>query len=196
MPKKTFKTAIESGHVAIIQIKENQPKLLANCRKITKVNKPVSEFSKRNKGRGRKESRTARIFNFEEFGEKTEWGNYIKSIVEINRIRRVFNTKEKKYKYSKEISFYASTTDEFTAKEFEDIIRNHWGIENRNHYVRDVSMCEDKSRIRVNPEIFIALRSFSLNIMRSNNVDNVANEQYRNSLNIDNILKYKYVINS
>jgi hypothetical protein len=29
--------------------------------------------------------------------------------------------------------------------------RNHWGIENKNHHVRDVTMGEDKFRIRTNP---------------------------------------------
>jgi hypothetical protein len=37
------------------------------------------------------------------------------------------------------------------------------GIENRNHYVRDVSCDEDRSRIRDNPGIIARARSFALN---------------------------------
>ena len=48
------------------------------------------------------------------------------------------------------------------------------GIENRNHYVRDVSCDEDKSRIRDNPGIMARARSFALNIMRKNGITNVA----------------------
>ncbi|VAX37316.1 hypothetical protein MNBD_UNCLBAC01-53, partial [hydrothermal vent metagenome] len=73
-------------------------------------------------------------------------------------------------------------------------IRNHWSIENSNHYVRDVSMNEDKSRIRINSDIFARLRSFALNIMRSNDVKNIGAEMYGNALNLDNVLNYRGVI--
>ena len=58
-------------------------------------------------------------------------------------------------------------------------IRGHWGIENRLHYVRDVSFREDDSRIRCNPGIFARLRSFAANILRYNNVHNMSNGRYR-----------------
>ena len=55
-------------------------------------------------------------------------------------------------------------------------------------------MNEDKSRIRKNPDIFATLRSFGLNAMKKNNVDYISREMFRNSLNIDNILKrYKWL---
>ncbi|MBC7953927.1 MAG: transposase [Rhodospirillaceae bacterium] len=62
----------------------------------------------------------------------------------------------------------------FPATAWAAAIRGHWGIENRNHYVRDVSCDEDKSRIRDNPGIIARARSFALNIMRKNGITNVA----------------------
>jgi predicted transposase YbfD/YdcC len=47
-----------------------------------------------------------------------------------------------------------------------DATRGHWGIENCNHHVRDVTFEEDKSRIRIKPLIMASLRSFALNILR------------------------------
>ncbi len=61
-------------------------------------------------------------------------------------------------------------------------IRRHWGIENRNHHVRDVSCDEDKSRIRDNPGIMARARSFALNILRTNGITNVAQALW-NALN-------------
>ena len=70
------------------------------------------------------------------------------------------------------------------------LARGHWGIENKSHYVRDVTMGEDKSRIRTNPHIFAKLRSFALNILRKNDVQNVSLELFENCLNLDNVLNY------
>ncbi|MCP4933756.1 MAG: transposase, partial [bacterium] len=71
-------------------------------------------------------------------------------------------------------------------------IRSHWGIENRNHYVRDVSMAEDASRIRTNPDIFARARSFALNILRANGEQNIADALWRNALDFNRPLKYRY----
>ncbi len=38
-----------------------------------------------------------------------------------------------------------------TAFQFYPRIRGYWGVENRVHYVRDVTQGEDKSRIRTTP---------------------------------------------
>lgn len=55
-------------------------------------------------------------------------------------------------------------------------------------------MGEDKSRIRTNPHIFAKLRSFALNILRKNNVENVSLELFDNSMALDNVLNYVGVL--
>jgi predicted transposase YbfD/YdcC len=60
------------------------------------------------------------------------------------------------------------------AQEIAKAIRNHWGIENRNHYVRDVTFREDASRIRKKPGHFARLRNVALNLLRANRVTNIA----------------------
>lgn len=54
-------------------------------------------------------------------------------------------------------------------------------------------MKEDASRIRKNPAVFARLRSFALNIMRHNGVENIGAELYRNALSFDLILAYEGV---
>jgi hypothetical protein len=46
--------------------------------------------------------------------------------------------------------------------------RGHWGIENGLHYVKDVTMGEDKSTIHVGngPKIMAALRNTALSLLR------------------------------
>jgi len=108
----------------------------------------------------------------------------------VERKREIFDTKKKQWKNTDETVYYISTIF-LSAEEFCRSVRNHWGIENRNHHVRDVSMNEDKSRIRNNPGVFARLKSFALNIFRVNRVKNITDELYYNCINIKNIFSYK-----
>jgi hypothetical protein len=67
-------------------------------------------------------------------------------------------------------------------------IRGHWGIENRNHHVRDRTLAEDASRIRRKPGVFARLRSFALNILRGHGVANVSKALDSNALSLDRLL--------
>lgn len=108
----------------------------------------------------------------------------------MTRLRNKLNTKKKEWELSKEISYYLSTFI-VRAKEFLKIIKDHWRIENINHYVRDVSFKEDLSRIRVNPSAFAILRSFGINILRNNNVTNISGERFLNCCKFERIFSYK-----
>ena len=124
--------------------------------------------------------------------EAEQW-DLVKVVIKVQRYRQLFNTKTKTWKNSDETSFYISTIV-LSAPEFCQAIRDHWGIENRNHYVRDVTMGEDKSRIRTNPHIFAKLRSFALNILRHNQVDNVSLELFENAMNLAKVLNYEGIL--
>jgi predicted transposase YbfD/YdcC len=65
-------------------------------------------------------------------------------------------------------------------------IRSHWGIENRLHWVLDVSFAEDDSRVRVGhgPENLAILRHFALNLLRRDlSKGSVATKRFRAALN-------------
>lgn len=54
--------------------------------------------------------------------------------------------------------------------------RGHWSIENRSHYVRDVTFGEDASRIRKGhaPRTLATLRNALLTHLRAQGVTNIA----------------------
>ena len=54
--------------------------------------------------------------------------------------------------------------------------RGHWGIENRLHYVRDVTMKEDASQVRSGaaPQVMAALRNTVLGLLRQVGTSNIA----------------------
>ena len=54
--------------------------------------------------------------------------------------------------------------------------RGHWEIENRLHYVRDVTMKEDASQVRSGsaPQVMAALRNTTLGLLRQTGATNIA----------------------
>ena len=120
---------------------------------------------------------------------RKKWDD-VRVILKVERKREISDTEKKQWKNSDETAYYIPTIL-LSAEDFCKAIRGHWGIENRNHYVRDVTMNEDKSRIRDNPNIFSMLKSFAINILRINEVSNIASELFYNCINLSNILNYK-----
>ena len=187
--KKTLQTAKETGNEVIVQVKGNQKTLLKDCQTLAQTRPPDDVYQEPlTKTRNRIESRRVELFIRPTLTDKEQWA-LVNVVVKVDRYRQLFDTKTKRWQNSDETSFYISTIV-LSAAEFCQAIRNHWGIENRNHYVRDVSMGEDKSRIRINPHIFAKLRSFALNILRKNKVENVSLELFENCMNLDKVLNY------
>lgn len=55
-------------------------------------------------------------------------------------------------------------------------LRGHWGIENKVHWVRDVTLDEDRSQVRSGaaPEAFATCRNLALTLLRRRGCENVA----------------------
>ena len=68
-------------------------------------------------------------------------------------------------------------------KRLSKFIRDHWKIENSEHYVLDVTFAEDASRIRrgTSPEISAAMRRMALNILQRDTTvkDNIRGKRMR-----------------
>jgi len=65
-------------------------------------------------------------------------------------------------------------------------VRGHWAIENRSHYVRDVTLGEDASRIRKGsgPEVMAAIRNATIGLLRLSGASNIAAAVRRNGSKI------------
>ena len=187
--KKTFEAARESGNFLIAQVKANQQTLLDAIETISATGDPVdTSLTVDKKRHGRFEQRLVETFDVAgRLG--ADWEGLIKSAVRVTRHTWRKDTKTGLWDPSREIAFYASQIT-LSAKASGAAIRHHWGIENRHHYVRDVSFFEDQSRIRNNPGHFARLRTFALNIMRANRTKNVSRELYINALNPHHALSY------
>jgi len=54
--------------------------------------------------------------------------------------------------------------------------RGHWSIENRLHWVRDVTFDEDRSQVRTKggPRVMATLRNLVISLFRLHSIDNIA----------------------
>lgn len=161
---------------------------------IIRFSKPESCCQTSEKARNRIEERSTSVYHDQmQFICDKQWSGYIESVICIKRQTSVFNTKEKRYKDRSEIAVYIANY-KVSATQSSGLIRKHWYIENKDHHVRDVTLREDESRIRVNPANMSTIRSFALNVLRKNNIQNIKGELYENSLDLYNLYTYKHFI--
>ena len=70
------------------------------------------------------------------------------------------------------------------------LIRGHWSIENRLHWVRDVTFDEDRSQVRKGsgPQVMACLRNTTIGLLRLKGVTNIAAARRRNACHADEAL--------
>ena len=77
-----------------------------------------------------------------------------------------------------ETSYYVSdlSRDQASPKHLASYIRQHWGIENRSHWVRDRVFDEDRSQVRVGgaPQVLAALRNLAISLLRLRGFKSIA----------------------
>ena len=191
--------ATDSGNALLAQVKANQPSLLATLQNIAAEQSPADRFESVDpKSHGRHETRLVETFDVQ--GKlDAEWDGLIVQAARVSRLTWYKDTRSGFWNATEEVSFYACQIA-LGAEAFGQAVRNHWGIENRSHYVRDVTFGEDRSRTRIKPVHFVRFRSFAinillnilLNILRANGVENIARELYVNALNFNNVLAYRF----
>lgn len=68
------------------------------------------------------------------------------------------------------------TPDEAGRQRLAGHVRGHWGIENKLHWVRDVTFDEDRSQVRVGsgPQVMATLRNLAIGVLRLAGETNIA----------------------
>jgi len=123
------------------------------------------------KGHGRIETR--RIWTSTELKGYLEFPYHEQGI----RIERTATDLKGKLLRHEVVSAITSLTPEQAGpKRLLQINREHWGIENKLHYVRDVTYDEDRCRIRTKsgPQVMATLRNLAIGILRLRKHTNIA----------------------
>jgi predicted transposase YbfD/YdcC len=182
LPKKTFEAAAAANAHLIVQLKDNQPILCQKTEAACAAAEPQSRVQTIDaKRRNRHETRTITVFDAKPAVKQTEWEAHVAALIRVERSTDVFQPATGLWKSSAETSFYLSNRP-VDAGIAAYAVRNHWGIENKSHYTRDVTLREDASRIRTNPGIFARMRSMAYNILRANQSDTIPQDRYAAAL--------------
>jgi len=96
-----------------------------------------------NKGHGRIDERKITVSS--QLNDFLDWP-FLKQVFELRRC--VKNTKTGEIKERVIYGFTSLAREEVTPKELLHLIRAYWGIENGLHYRRDVTLLEDRTRIK------------------------------------------------
>jgi predicted transposase YbfD/YdcC len=189
---KTIEAVKASGAEALLQVKGNQPSLEAAFEALPAGHAPRDCHVQTDKiRRNRAEKRVVEVFKAGSLLDLADWQSHA---VEAVRVTRTVLHQDValgwKWRLTREVAWYASTAEGNSAASYAAATRGHWGVENRVHYVLDVSMHEDASRVRKSPTILSILRSFALNILRFNKVKDVADALWRNAMNLNRALAY------
>ncbi len=169
-------------------VKDNQPTLHQQVQEVSATTTPLGSAHSHDKGRNRDERRTITVFDPADTLADTDWQPHVAAIIRVERRVYTRNAKTGLLRHSSETAFYVANTP-VTAACAAEAIRAHWKVENTSHYSRDVTLAEDRSRIRTNPGVFARLRSFAFNILKANQTDTLSQDRYRAGLaGIKNLL--------
>lgn len=144
---------VEGGGAYVLPVKENQPQLLEDIRTLFAPETCVKGFSpatkdfrsetKIEKGHGRIEKRTLTASS--ELKGYVTWP-YAEQVFKLEREFKRMNTGQVTHEVVYGIT--SLTAKEAGAKRLLEITRSHWGIESGLHYRRDVTLHEDRCRVR------------------------------------------------
>lgn len=158
-PKKTVEQIINSGNDYVIAVKKNQPKLYEWMQNQFEQRSPESVIDQIEHTRDRITQRTVSVLNAS-VGFDVAW-------VGVERLIRVERTGRRGTQPLHETMFYISSCAS-DANEFARRIRDHWHIENRLHYPKDVVFAEDSAPLcdGYAPANFAIIRTIALNLFR------------------------------
>lgn len=162
----------QQGAHFIFGAKDNQPRLAAAAEAAT-AGRPVV-FESHDRGHGRMEHRYFQVADFpEKLAEELDFP-YGAQFIAATRERADLGD----HLESEDTSYYV--TDLAAAQagpcQLAKYIRGHWGIENRNHYVRDKTFGEDLSSVRRGgaPQALATLRNLAITLLRLAGFTNIA----------------------
>jgi len=173
--REVAKKVIAKGGHYLISVKANQPSLLEDIKQAFTqqwwMRDTISEYKSVDVYAGRVEQRTLKASTAMQ--GYSDWPG-LKQVLKMER-KITF----KRAGVIRQEEAYAITSldeERASAQQLLRLWREHWHIENKLHYVRDVTFKEDKSQVRAGkiPQVMAALRNAAISLMRMTGATNIA----------------------
>ena len=155
-----------AGGDYVFTIKNNHPKLFTACKDLPWAKVPThtsTEF-----GHGRRVTRSIRVL------DAPAWITFA-GAAQLAQIRRTVTARGKK---TVEVVYVLTSADHHGAPPtvLAGWVQKHWTIENRLHWVRDVTFDEDRSQVRTGaaPRVMASLRNTVISLLRLAGYANIA----------------------
>ena len=150
----------------VFTVKANQPTLYTACKRLPWPDVPSHATVQT--GHGRRVHRAIKVL------AAPAWITFA-GATQVAQVRRTTTRAGKK---TVEVIYVITSADHRAAPPavLAAWIQGHWGIENRTHWVRDVTFDEDRSRIRTGngPQVMATLRNTAISLLRLTGATNIA----------------------
>ena len=162
----TAQAILDAGADYVFTVKGNQPGLHKRLKALPWRDVPAHTST--DTTRGRRITRTIKI------ADAPPWTGFT-GAAQVAQIRRTRTVKGKK---TIEVVYLMTSTSRQDAPPamLAAWIQHHWRIENRLHWVRDVSFDEDRSQVRTGntPHVMASLRNIAIGLLRLAGWTNIA----------------------
>jgi predicted transposase YbfD/YdcC len=158
------------GHY-LFTVKRNQPTLRAALARLPWAQAPG--VFERSRGHGRIESRSIKVIDLDGSPEAALFPHGARAIKVVRRRR---GRSDRRGSVETVYAITSMGHRDADLRLLAEWIRSHWRVENRLHWVRDVTEGEDASAIRTGsgPQVLAALRNTAINIIRLRGETNIA----------------------
>ena len=167
LQKKLVERIISSRNDYLITVKGNQPTLHQTIERFCNGQASISTDHSLARRHGRSVERTVDVWRAPKadsgYPIAPEWVG-LQRIIRVKRVRTINGTR------SEECLYYITSRRETSARTLGKLVQQHWEIENRLHWVKDVILREDRCGIRGEQaaENHSVLTTMALNIYRLN----------------------------
>jgi predicted transposase YbfD/YdcC len=167
-------TIVDKGGDYVMIVKDNQPQLRADIELVFAL-PPAGDRQETARtvdlGHGRIEQRN--ITTSKALVGYSDWPG-LGQVFELGR--HVITQKTTEERVEVVYGVTSLNPERGTPERLLDLVRNHWQIENKSHWVRDVTFDEDRSQVRCGsiPQVMAALRNTTIGLLRWAGYSNIA----------------------